>query len=139
MEQWIIPCSPNIYNAEEAFKEYGTIVWHQDCNIQPGDVVYIYVTAPVKELRCKCIAVDVDIPFDIGEDEGYTIDEEFCSRSYRRYMSLKLVELYDNTFLSFKEMLHNGLGGTVRSQRRINPLLQKYIEDVTRGSNHTDN
>lgn len=66
MASWLIPCSPDIYDAEAAFQEYGHIVWHQQCNMSPGDIAYIYVTAPEKAILCKCVIEDVDIPFDIG-------------------------------------------------------------------------
>lgn len=95
MASWLIPCSPQIYDAEGAFNEYGEIVWHQQCNMDIGDIAYIYVTAPVKEIKCKCSIEDVDIPVDIGNDEGYVLDKSFCNRVYSRYMRLKLIESFD--------------------------------------------
>lgn len=68
MASWLIPCSPDIYDAEGAFAEYGSIVWHQQCNMAAGDIAYIYVTAPIKAIRCKCLITMTDIPFNIGND-----------------------------------------------------------------------
>lgn len=131
MTEWLIPCSPSIYDAEGAFDEYGSIIWHQQCNMQVGDYVYIYVTAPVKSIRCKCRIEMVDIPWDIGDDDGYVLDETFCNRAYRRYMELKLVEQYDCYMLNFDFLLHNGLAGTIRSQRRVSDSLSAYIKSIT--------
>ena len=131
MASWLIPCSPSIYNAEDAFQEYGHIIWHQQCNMSPGDVAYIYVTAPVKAIRCKCMIEDVDIPFDIGEDDGYVLDESFCAKSYRRYMDLRLIECYENSpVLGFQMLLMNGLTGTIRSQRRASSELEAYLTSI---------
>ena len=130
-DTWLIPCSPDIYDAEGAFQEYGSIVWHQDCNISVGDLAYIYVTAPIKEIRCKCIIDAANIPADIGNDDGYTLNEEFCSRTHKRYMQLRLLDTYDNPFLGFHMLLANGLHGPIRSQRRAGDELVKYIESVT--------
>ncbi|MBR0352761.1 MAG: hypothetical protein IJH53_06110 [Oscillospiraceae bacterium] len=127
MASWLIPCSPDIYNAEGAFQEYGHVVWHQQCNMSPGDIAYIYVSAPVKAIRCKCVVESVNIPCDIGEDDGYTLDEEFCTRSFRRYMDLKLIEFYDTPLLSYQLLLMNGLNASIRSQRKVPPELEKYI------------
>lgn len=132
MTTWLIPCSPDIYDAEGAFDEYGSIIWHQDCNMSPGDYVYIYVTAPIKEIRCKCRIESVDIPVDIGTDEGYTLDNAFCSRAYRRYMKLSLVKKYDCPFLGFQFLLMNGLLGTIRSQRRASNQLVMYVETIAK-------
>ena len=132
MNSWIIPCSPVIYDAESAFQEYGHVVWHQQCNMTSGDVAYIYVTAPVKAIRCKCLVRETDIPFDVGDDDGYVLDESFCSKSYRRYMDLVLMERYDdNPMLSFQMLLMNGLNGTIRSQRKVPQSLEKYLASIT--------
>lgn len=132
MSSWLIPCSPDIYDADSAFQEYGHVIWHQQCNMTAGDVAYIYVTAPVKAIRCKCLIRETNIPFDAGDDDGYVLDESFCSKSYRRYMDLVLVECYDyNPMLSFQMLLMNGLAGTIRSQRRATPRLESYLESIT--------
>lgn len=138
MSSWLIPCSPSIYDAEGAFSEYGKIVWHQQCNMKIGDVAYIYVTAPIKAIRCKCIVTDVDIPFDIGDDDGYTINEQFVSMAYHRYMELQLVEMYKTPFLSFEALQMNGLFGTIRSQRRTTEQIDTFIKSVT-GEENADN
>lgn len=133
MASWLIPCSPDIYDAEAAFQEYGHIIWHQQCNMSPGDIAYIYVTAPIKAIRCKCIIEDIDIPFDIGEDDGYVLNEDFCAKSYRRYMDLRLVECYESsTMLGFQMLLMNGLTGTIRSQRRVSSELELYLASIAR-------
>ena len=133
MTSWLIPCSPDIYDAESAFQEYGHIVWHQQCNMAPGDIAYIYVTSPVKEIRCKCQIVETDIPFDIGDDDGYVLDEAFCSKAYRRYMDLQLMEIYDTPMLSYQALLMNGLHGPIRSQRKVPEQLGKFIQAIEDG------
>ena len=90
--------------------------------------MYIYVTAPVKEIRCKCLVTAANLPFDISEDDGYTL---ICSRAHKRYMDLKLVEIYNNPFLGYQLLLMNGLSGPIRSQRRVSPELLNYIETTS--------
>lgn len=131
MAEWLIPCSPDIYDAESAFQEYRHIVWHQQCNMSVGDIAYIYVTAPVKAIRCKCRVDAVNIPMDIGEDDGYVIDEAFCSKAYRRYMDLRLLEEYDTPALGYQVLLLNGLGGPIRSQRRASQELEAYLRAIS--------
>ena len=128
MSDWLIPCSPDIYDAEAAFQEYGTIVWHQDCNMSAGDIAYLYVSAPVKAIRCKCRIEAVIIPADIGDDDGYVIDEGFCAKTHRRYMELRLEKIYDNPLLDYHALLMNGLSGPIRSQRRAPESLVDYFK-----------
>lgn len=59
-------------------------------------------------------------------------DEDFCAKKYKRYMQLKLIERYQPCYLlSYQHMLNNGLGGAIRSQRRVLPGLQEYLDGVT--------
>ena len=133
MASWLIPCSPGVYDAEAALREYGRVSWHQQCSMQPGDLAYLYVTSPVMAIRCKCVIEETDVPFDDGEDDdGYVLDEAFCARTYRRYMDLRLAERYeDSPMLGYRMLLMNGLTGAVRSQRRVPATLEAYLEDVT--------
>lgn len=143
MRNWIIPCSPNIYDAEAAFREYGHVVWHQQFNVEIGDYAYIYVTAPAKAIRCRCRIEATNIPADTSADDGYVLDEAFCSKSYHRYMDLKLMEIYDSPLLSFQMLQANGLAGTIRGQRRVGPKLDAYLSTVIasleKEKNHADN
>ncbi len=126
---WLIPCAPDIYDAEGAFAEYGSIIWHQDCRgIRAGDIAYIYATAPRKRIICKCIVTEAGLPFCPQEDDGYEIDEAFCNRSHKRFMEIKQTETYDNPLLGYGFLLQNGLTGAIRSQRRAVPELAEYIE-----------
>lgn len=130
MASWLIPCRPDIYDAEAAFREYGIIRWHQSCRMSPGDIAYIYVSAPVQEIRCRCRIAAVNIPGDSGGDDGYVRDEQFCSRTWRRYMDLELLEEYDSPAFSYPVLKLNGLNGPIRSQRRVPPMLETYLEGM---------
>ncbi len=94
------------------------------------DIAYIYVSAPIKAIRCKCRIEVTNIPVDVGEDDGYVLDEAFCSKAYRRYMDLKMEKCFDNPMLGYQMLLMNGLSGPIRSQRRVPLQLQKYLENI---------
>ncbi len=81
--------------------------------------------------RCKCVIEDANIPFDVGEDDGYVLEEGFCAKSYRRYMDLRLTECYENNpVLGFRMLLMNGLTGKIRSQRRASTELGAYLTSI---------
>ena len=46
MNEWILPSSPNLYRADDAFKELKYVEWHQSRiinNMQIGDIAYVYI------------------------------------------------------------------------------------------------
>lgn len=59
--EWIISCNPSYYDVNGAFNELECIEWKQSTNIKVGDIVYIYVSSPFKEIKYKCIARQVDL------------------------------------------------------------------------------
>ena len=126
MTEWLISCDPRAYNLDGAFEKLEAIDWKQSTNIEVGDIVYIYVTAPVYEIRYKCIAtkVNLDAP-DIDDDGEFNLEDE-SYQSYGRYMELTLMERYQSDKLRLQRLKDNGLG-TVQGPSRITPQLSAYL------------
>ena len=62
--EWIVPANPKYYDVQKAFQEQDVIVWKQSSHVAVGDIVYLYVAAPVSAILYRCQAVEVDIPYD---------------------------------------------------------------------------
>ena len=61
--QWVIPCNPAYYDVCGVFNKLDKVEWKQSTNVNEGDIVYIYVTSPIKEIRYKCVARKVDLDY----------------------------------------------------------------------------
>ena len=61
MTKWIVQNNSRIYDALGAFLELVRVDWRQVIKAEVGDVVYIYVAAPMKAIRLKCKAVEVNL------------------------------------------------------------------------------
>lgn len=59
-EKWIIPCNIKVYDVIEHFKSSKRIVWKNSFTIHPGDVAYLYLSAPFSEIRYKCLVIGKD-------------------------------------------------------------------------------
>lgn len=71
-KSWLIPANPKYYDVEEAFRKEKVIDWKQGRGIQAGDLVYMYVAAPVSAVLYACRVMETDIPF-LGEAEEVNI------------------------------------------------------------------
>ena len=62
--EWITPANPKKYDVVGAFRDLKKIDWKQSTNVKVGDIVYIYVSAPVQavQFKCKVNKVDIEIP-----------------------------------------------------------------------------
>lgn len=107
-QEWIVPANPKYYDLQKAFSENEEIIWKQSNNIAAGDIVFLYVTAPVSAVLYRCEAIAVDIP--------YHYDDENVHMS--RVMRLKQLEQYAPSFLTFEKLKSYGIS-SVRGPRRM--------------------
>ncbi len=62
-KEWIVPANPKYYDVEAAFTKENEIDWKQGKGIKTGDIVFLYVAAPVSAILYKCRVTKTDIPF----------------------------------------------------------------------------
>ena len=62
MTEWIVPCNPNLYRVDDAFAALKKLDWKQTSpKMKVGDIVYIYVSKPVRAIRYKCKVTKVNL------------------------------------------------------------------------------
>ncbi len=122
-----------MYDAEAAFDELFQIDWKQNIKAEIGDVVYIYVAAPVKSIRLKCKVIKLDMPKVEIDDDKFTLDASSFG-NYGKYMRLELVEKYDNPELAYQELVQHGLK-SVQGPMKISDELGDYIDHVVANTN----
>ena len=70
-KEWIVPSNPKYYSIRDAFDraEDKVIDWKQGKGIRRGDIVYLYVAAPVSAILYMCQVTETEIPyrFDRGD------------------------------------------------------------------------
>lgn len=117
--EWIVPANPKYYDLEKAFSESETILWKQSNNILVGDIVYLYVAAPVSAIRYKCRAVETDIPYEYDDGKVHM----------SRVMKIKLLHKFMGEELSFNMLKEYGIYA-IRGPRSIPNTLSHKIQEV---------
>lgn len=140
MDTWIFPINADpsanyYYNLDGALETFTKIFWGQSkpiTNIEIGDIVYIYKSAPIQAVvwKCKVLKVnvalqDVDIN-DSAFEHGNRKAPDFCIKitALCKYYG----EARDK--LSYAELRKNGLNTTMQGPLRVNPQLLAYINSV---------
>ena len=116
---WMIPSNPKIYDVDRGFEDGGGVIeWHQHNQIQAGDEVYIYSSAPYSAIRYRCEVVEAGLLYDGMFKE---------SKGYPKAMKIRLMEKYppDKYPLSFIKA-HGG--SVVRSARSMPKKLHDAIK-----------
>lgn len=114
---WIVPANPKYYDIEAAFQEGKDILWKQSSKVRAGDVVYLYVAAPVSAVRYKCRVVETDIP--------YAYQDGNISMSH--VMKMRLLKTYPADQFSFEVLKTLGIT-TVRGPRLAPESFLERIE-----------
>lgn len=92
IKEWIIPSNPKYYDVIRAFEEADEIDWKQGAGIRAGDIIYLYVGAPVSAILYKCRVTETNIPYNY-QDRNLTI---------KALMKIKLLKRYDKNSFTFK-------------------------------------
>ncbi len=109
---WVIPANPRMFDLEAAFSIDPYLYWHQRGNVNVGDDIYIYLASPMRYVKYRCRAVEVNLYVES-----------------RRSMRIQLIEVLDESFLSHEVLLKYGLK-SVRGQRHFPKHLEEYIRSV---------
>ena len=114
--EWIIPANPKYYDIVNAFNETDTIIWKQSNNIWAGDIVYLYVAAPISAILYKCEVLEVDIPYKYSDKNV----------SMKKVMKIKLLKRYEQDTFTFEKLNKYGIKA-IRGPRGLTDELSKDL------------
>ena len=117
-KEWIIPSNPKYYDIIHAFDNTDVIDWKQGAGIKKGDMIFMYVGAPVSAILYKCKVTETNIPYQY-QDKNLTITA---------LMKIKLLRRYDPGQFTF-DVLKSEYGiYAVRGPRGIPNSLSEALE-----------
>lgn len=125
--EWIISCNPSYYDVAGAFNKLKEIEWKQSVNINVGDIVYIYVGKPFKEIKYKCIAKKVDLNSAGRIDDSEFMLDNSNYNNYGRYMELSLLIKYEDQQYPLSKLKEHGLK-SVQGPSKVTKELYNYIK-----------
>lgn len=114
--KWIVPANPKYYDIINAFNKTDTIIWKQSNNIWAGDIVYLYVTAPISAILYKCEVLETDIPYEY-KDKNVAM---------KKVMKIKLLKRYKQDEFTFEKLNKYGIKW-VRGPRGLTDILSKDL------------
>ncbi len=112
---WIAPANPKFYDVMGAFEgnDYGT--WKQGPGMDVGDIVYLYVGAPISCVMFKLEIMEKDIPFEYA-DENVRL---------KHLIGVKVLKRYERGQIPFSKLGELGILA-VRGPRRITEEFEKF-------------
>ena len=114
--KWIVPANPKYYDIESEFKDGGNYLWKQGKGIKKGDIVYIYVGAPISAIRYRCKVTETDIPYQYTDDKLKILYA----------MRIDVIKSFEKNLCDREKMKSFGVK-TVRGPRYMPAEMEDYL------------
>lgn len=132
MNYWIIPGSNDVFRVDDYFETNDVVDWKQSHYLfEVGDIVYIYVSAPISRIKYMLRVEKTDIPY-----EDTMVDTEYWARNHPKekelqhitYVRLKLLGKCDTPLLSLKTLSEYGVTSLQGARRNLPKELIAHIQ-----------
>ena len=124
--EWLVPCNPNLYDIDNAVLKTKEMYWRQNANYSVGDIMYIYVSRDVGEIRYKFEVEKLDIRIPKEMDQ-YWLDQEEASKNPIRN-KLKLLNCFPNGSIRLNDLKAHGLLSRIQGPMKLRGDLKDYIK-----------
>ncbi len=136
MTHWLFPANIKFYDVFAAFAEPETY-WPLSAKAESGDIVYIYLAAPHKQVGFVCDVIETGFSLDaiIEKVEPFIKGNGGGKKEPKTFMKLRrtqTLELTSDSLLGYTHLKANGLTGMLMGPRKLenNPALLEYIQGV---------
>lgn len=94
-----------------------------------GDILYIYISSPIRSIKYQCLIKEVNKPKSTIDDSQFVIKGDNYI-NYGNYMELELLNKLDDDQLDLEFLQDNGLKGNVQGPMTLKEPLKSYIQKV---------
>ncbi|MBR6953578.1 MAG: MmcQ/YjbR family DNA-binding protein [Clostridia bacterium] len=116
-KEWLIPSNLKYFDSVHAFDHTDEIAWKQGAGIRTGDIVFMYIGAPVSAVCYKCVVTRTDIPWQ--GDQG--------ALNIRSLMRIRLMKRYDPTQFTLSVLTRDHGVCAVRGPRGVPRSLSEAL------------
>lgn len=131
MKYWIIPGNIKIFRVEDYFRDNDIVDWKQShYKFEIGDVVFIYVSSPIRKIKYKLEVIKTDILYEdsINDSEYWTHHHPMEKDvKHYKYVRLKLKKRSDSNSLSQIKLSDFGFRAPQGPMHKISKELVEYI------------
>lgn len=137
MHHWLYPANTKYYDIFAALKQ-PEAVWPMNTQVSIGDTIYLYLSAPYKQIGFVTKVVNTQIP----HDEAITYAQPYFKqattdnsqkKAFMLLADIHAINIKETSMLSYTKLKENGLNGMLMGPRKLenNPQLLSYIKEQT--------
>ena len=134
MANWIFIANPHHFDMAKCLLECGFVEYTQRNKVCVNDIVYLYSTAPIKQIEYKMIVEKTDIPLKESYDDSrfsFTANPRRQNRP-DRFFRLRFLKAATTPKLGLEELRKHGLNSSMQGPMKVDGVLLDYIESQFR-------
>ena len=130
INNWVFIVNPNHFRMKDFLEKYDFVEFTQRNKVHLNDIVYLYLTSPVKAIKYKMIVERTDIPNEeTFEDSDYSLpDNPRKSQNTGLWLRLRLLDTNNNSDLSLEVLKSHGLRYSMQGNFKVSGELLDFID-----------
>lgn len=139
MNHWIYAANTKIYKVLDALSQEQA-AWPINSKTEVGDIVYLYLSAPYKQIGFVCKIKEINLDEKTVRD--YTTpyvkdapEDKPANKAFMMLANIRPIPKNPSSPLSYENLKRNGLKGMLMGPRKLEnaPGLLSYINDHVAG------
>lgn len=133
MTYWILPWNKNVFNLPKCLEDFGFVEWRQRNKLAVGDIVFIYCSNPLKQIKYMMQVSKIQIPFQESVNDKYLFSDKYELKPtdfYARFVPI--IEVSDNNEnLSLDSLRKLGIESNLQGGIKVtNDILNQFLMAV---------
>lgn len=131
MTFWILPWNKDVFNLPQSLKDYGFVEWRQRNKLAVGDVVFLYCSHPLRQIKYMMRVSKIDIPFKETVNNKYLFG--YCynlkpTDFYARFEPISQTS-DSNPNLTLESLRKLGVNSNIQGGIKVSDEILQYLLD----------
>lgn len=131
MTYWILPWNKEVFNLPQCLKDFGFVEWRKRNNLVVGDIVFIYCSTPLKQIKYMMKVSKINIPRNETVNDKYLFGYEYNLKPTDFYARFEpIAETSDNNSkLSLHSLRALGITSNIQGGIKVPDNILQFLLD----------
>ena len=131
MNYWILPWNHDVFNLPQCLNDFGCVEWRQRNNLAAGDIVFIYCSKPLRQIKYLMQVSRINIPREETVNDRYLYGYIYDLKPTDYYARFEpIAESPDhNPNLSLNSLRELGITSNIQGGIRVPDHIIQHLLD----------
>ena len=131
MAFWILPWNKDVFDLPRCLKDFGFVEWRQRNKLAVGDIIFLYCSYPLRQIKYMMVVTKKDIPFNDTVNGKYLYGYEYNLKPTDFYARFELIAEASNVneSLSLGSLRKLGVCSNIQGGIKVPDDIVTYLLD----------